>query len=308
MGRQIEDAVASNAQQIARQFANERIPSSAQNSGILLSPIPVDVDVTVEVYTRPINDTAIGGHPDASQGWGRGSWGDQRGSWTSQESTTTTLNRAGQEAIADALVDQVTEIAQASAGDDVVTAWGIDDSDSETRGRASLRFDESPDTVSTADLRTQDGRVIADGSVTVAVDDQTEARVDVTLTFTAAERTDSERITNLSTIAGAIRAADEDLRLAKIAVGTDDTKPTSSDTSLGSEEVRRQAATSRSGLSAIAQTQIFSGEPTGASFPIDLFELGVFDPNGDLVLRVVFAGETKRERVKLRARSGIRLR
>lgn len=308
MPRDIADEIAANRRQIGRSFARERRPSPDQETGLILSPIPVNVDATVEIYTRPINDTLIVGHPDAAQGVARGAVGDFRGSWTKQDSTTTSLNNAGQNAIADALVGNDSRLGQASVGDAVVEAFGLDTASKETTGRASFRFNQAPDPVTSGDLRTESGSIIAEGTVSdVAAGSQKEVRVDVILVFSDASRTDSESVTGADTVSDAIRTPTAStVTLADIALGTDDTKPTTSDTSLGNKTIQKDARAEAQGSRAVADTVLFRGEP--GSQPVDLTELAVVDSNGDLVTRVVFAAQTKDDRLRLRVENGVVIR
>jgi len=306
MPREISDEINENRRQIGRAFARERVASDSQESGLVLSPIPVSTPATVEVYTRPINDTAIVGHPDAAQGWGRGRVGDYRGDWTRQASVKTALASDGRQAIADALVGDDVQLADSSVGDAVVNAFGLDESATATRGRASFRFNESPGTVDTADLRTDDGRLITEGSVSdVAAGVQREVRVDVTLSVADDSRSDNEAVTGLDVVADALRD-DETPTLAEVALGTGTSTPSPGDTALDSETIRKSAAGQSQGPQAVAQTILFHSEP-GAQ-PVEFTELGVVASDGSLVTRVVFASQEKDDRIRLRARNGLSIR
>lgn len=309
MGRDIEREIAANRSQIGRALANSRRPAAQSSAGLVLAPVPVAVDVEMDLYTRPLHDTLVVGHPDAdAHGWGDGGRiGDRRGSWTLQETVTPSLERDGRRAIADALVDTDVGLGRASSGSDVVHAFGIDAGPGKTTGRASWRFDELPDPVAAPDVRVADGRVIATGSTSTTVDDEHELRLDATVTVSDDSYTGDSAIQNPETVAEALRTDDNALRLDEIALGTGNASPTTAGTSLDTETFRRQAAPTQSGLSAIVQTAVFQGEPTGASFPTTLRELAVIDTNGDQVLRAVFGAQQKREQQRLRARSGIRI-
>ena len=305
MTRRIEDEIVENRRELGRALAADRTPATAQRGGILLSPIPVSVDVQVAVYTRPLGDTLIVGHPDGSaHGWG-GELGDQRGAWTQQASVSGSLTRDGQQAIADALVDTDVGLDQASVGDGVVHAFGVDAGAGVTRARSGFRFGESPDPVTDVDIRAADGRVIADAEVSVTADQDTEVRLDVTLTVTDDSRTDNEAVANVDTVAECIRTTDTSLQLDTVALGSHPSQPSTSDTALVSQWFERAAGTDRTGQSAIAATAVLPGEPSNVSYPLTLRELGVFDSAGDLVLRAVVGATDKRERERLRARTGL---
>lgn len=309
MTRDIEQEIARNRSQIGRALATTRRPAAQSSAGLVLSPVPVAVDIEVELYQRPLNDSLIIGHPNASaHGWGDGGrLGDRRGSWTLQETVTASLEREGRQAIAEALVDTSVGLGRASSGSDEVEAFGIDTGAGETTARASWRFDESPPLVSAPDLRVSDGRVIATASTSTTVDDEHELRLDATITISDDSRTGDAAVQTPDTIAEALRTDDNALRLDEIALGTGNSTPTTGGTSLDAEVIRRQASRGQSGLSAIVQTAVFASEPTGASFPTTFRELAVIDTNGDQVLRAVFGAQQKREQQRLRARSGIRI-
>lgn len=307
MPRDISEEIAENRQQIGRAFARNRRASTSQETTLTLSPVPVSVDATVEVYTRPINDTALVGHPDNGQGYTRGLVGDHRGAWTKQETVSTSLQRDGRQAIADALASGSPRLKRSSAGDDVVDAFGIDETTSSTVGTASFRFGETPATISTADVRTDDSRVIVEGSVTVSAGVQKEARIDATLSFADASRTNQEAVTGVDVVADAIRPTTANTTtIAEIALGSDDSNPTTGDTSLVAQEITKDAQALSQGPIAVGQTVIFRSEP--GSQPVDFEEIAVVDSNGDLLTRVVFAKQTKDDKLRLRARNGVQIR
>jgi hypothetical protein len=303
MPRDIEDEIADNRRAIGRAFAADRRASSSASTGLLLSPTPVDVEATLEVYTRSVGKSAIAGHPATGQGWGRGSVGDHRGSWTKQESTTVTLDREGRQALADALIDQSVALEETTVGANPTLAFGVNEGLATTRARSSWRFDKTPETVSTGELQATDNRVLASGSFTTPVSQDQEVRLDVSLTFTAAPQSDREAVTDVATVAESIRTTDS-VELIEIALGTDGTNPDSTDTALGNEVIRKSTTRSRSGTAAILQTSVFRNEP--GTQPHDIREFALVDQDGDIVTRVVFAVQSKDDRIRLRARSGIR--
>lgn len=299
MPREIADEINANRQQIGRALAGDRIATPSQSIDLTLSPIPVSVSATVDIYTRPVNDTALVGHPDDGNGWGRGRVGDYRGDWTQQESVTGEVTRDGRQAIADALVTGTPRLSGSAAGLGVVDAFGLDDSTTTTRSRASFLFNQSPDTVSSVDVRTSDGRVVAEGSLSgVAAGSQTEVRVDVTLSFADASRSASETV-RVDVIADALRTRKrETITLAAAAFVAD--------TGTSTVPVRKNAATQARGASAVAESVLFRSEPNDQ--PADIILFGVLDNNGDVVTGTEFSPQEKTDRLRIRAKSGVVIR
>lgn len=300
----IEDEIRENRRRVSRSLATDRRPSVSAGTGISLSPIPVDCEAKFEIYTRDVSETAIIGHSDAASGIGRGEIGDTRAAWSKQQTVTTDLDRPGREAIVDALVGNTVEIAAVDAGDEEVLAWPVDNGDGSTIGRGSYRFDGTPDTVSTVILRTGDGRDIATGDVDVTAGSDVELRCDVTLTFSDDSRTDSEAVTDLSLLGKTLRLGSAG-SIDSLAVGTDGTDPSTTDTSLGSKEVERSATLIRRGADILVETTVFRSEPSGQ--PVDIKELGVKDDSNNLMLRATFSAVAKDNRIRLEPRSGLQI-
>lgn len=305
MPRRIEDEIRENRESTTRALAADRQPAQDVEQSLSTASLPVEVEAAIELYTRPINDTLIVGHPDAPQGWGRGSVGDRRGAWTQQTSTTAALTQNGREATAEALAGEDIVVDDVSVGDAVVRAFDIDESADTTRLRSSFRFDGTPATVDSVTLADNTARTVVSTSVSdVAADSQREIRVDISLTFTA-DTSDSAAVTDIATAADAIRRT-ADAQLHDVALGTDSSQPAQSDSGLGSEVVRKGSRRVTIGSRSRAQTIIPQGEP--GTQPHDITELGVYSQAGDLVLRVVFGAETKDDRIRLRAAGGIDIR
>ncbi|AFH22013.1 hypothetical protein OSG_eHP14_00165 [environmental Halophage eHP-14] len=302
MPNQLEDEVVQNNQNLGREAARNRIPTPNAQSTIATTAT-VSVDATITIYTRPLNDSLVLGNPDeATHGLGRGKLGDQRGSWTQQDQVSTTLDRDGQRAIAEALSGSDTTIAEATVGDELVNAWQIDDSDTETRARSSFRFSESPDSVTSPELRDNQGRTVASASLSgVSADENTEVRCDVSLAFSDNSGTNAA-VTDLATVTDALDDAG-DTRIGGIALGTDDTTPSQSDSSLGTEVLRKPGDRSAVGSSAVVEIVAIREEPT--SQPHDIVELGILNQSQNLVSRLTFSAETKDDRIRLRARGAI---
>jgi len=299
MPRKLEEEVREAQRAVGRQFARDRRPSTQQSQGIALSPIPVEVEATVALYERSLNNTLIVGHPDGSSyGWGRGKVGDHRGSWSQVEQSTEQLPRSGRATLAESLASQVR--AQVLRLDSVGrTASVLNDAADTTRARRGFPYTVSP---SDPELRSSGDVLIADGSFSAGANQDVEYRVDVTLSFSAAPRSGDEAVLSLAPISEAIR--DSETVLAGIALGTDGSSPSASDTGLGNEEFRTDGDANAIGPPCNLTAILFRSEPS--SQPVDFEELSVLDSDGNEVTRSVFSPERKDSRVRLRARSGIR--
>lgn len=293
-----------------------------RQSALQFRPLEVRVDVTATVETRALADTLVVGHPDPEHGVGRGGVGDNRGAWIQQASTSTSaLLEDGRAAIADALTQAARGVDQLVTGsgtgdsdptDDgleapavAVAGWGAQPDAQTVTGTAVFGFDQAADPVVEVLLEDNEGAPVA--RATVDAVDRTlseEVRVEIELAF-GAGATPGGAITDWSTIAGAIKSPAETIGLAELALGTDGTAPSTLDTGLGAEVIRKGVghATGGNGVQAVAT--VFQGEPT--SQPHDLQELGVFDQDGTLLWRLSFGAETKDDDRRLRPASGIRV-
>jgi hypothetical protein len=299
MPRKLEEEVREAQRAVGRQFARERQPSTQQSRGIALSPIPVEVKATVTLYSRPLNNTLIVGHPDGStHGWGAGELGDGRGSWTQVEQSTEQLPRSGRATLAESLASQVRATTMRLDGVDR-TASVLDDAADTARAREAFPFSVA---ASGPALRSSGDVLIADGSFAAGADQTVEYRVDVSLTFSAAPRSTDEAVLSLAPISEAIR--DSETVLAGIALGTDGSSPSASDPGLGNEVIRTDGDANAIGPPCNLTAILFRSEPS--SQPVDFEELAVLDDDGNEVTRSVFSPERKDSRVRLRARSGIR--
>lgn len=301
----IEDEIQENRRQVGRAFAREREPSSSASTGLSTSPIPAEVSVDVDIYTRPINGMAAVGHPDAGNAVGRGTVGDVRGSWALQDSISdTTLTRSGRRRVCESLAGERITIGAVNCGRGSNSASPIADASDVTRGRGSVRFHQAPNPVTTVRIEDQFTRDFVDETVSVAASKQEEVRVDATLTFSGVSRSSSEAVTDIRAVAQTLREADGQT-IATLALGTDATSPTASDTSLGNEQIRKNAQTNRRGTNCAAETVIFRGEPTGQ--PYDFVEIGLFDDSARLMMRSVFDPTTKDDQIRLAPRTGFQI-
>jgi hypothetical protein len=269
----------------------------------------VELDVDADVYTRPLGDTLIIGHPDAAQAVGRGGIGDQRGAWTrvAGDDATGELTVGGRATVVDALAGSLTGIqalvlgtgaAAVQPGDTSLTApaaeafaWGQTDSPGVTRARGLIGFHQV-ETVTEVGIRSNDRLLARLTTEAVAPAADEEVRVDVTFDVRGdgignAVVTDAGE----AAIAEAIRLPSEAVGLFELAIGSGTAAPATSDTGLDDEQARKRVARARDPASIRAETAFFRDEPTNQ--PLSITELGLFDTAGRLVYRSTVASIEK---------------
>jgi len=305
---QITDQVAKNRESTRRldgRFVD--LPETA-NRNLSFARNTIEVDVSIDIYKRSLNDSLISGHPDNQHGSGRGVAGDVRGSWSLVSTTTQTalLVRSGRNAVRDALDGQagaVREVAVGTDGTDAgvgdtslgtetgsTVAWGVKDSPTVTRARSGFRF--AGDGLGSTDaaayaLKDETGRLLArvttDG-VTLA--ETEELRVDFSLDINGSGTGNSVITTDgEAAIADALRAVSDVVGLNELAFGTGSTTPSKSDSALASEEYDQLVLRNLSNESIEVEGVTDSSVPS--TQPVDLTEVGVFDnsPTPRLVWR-----------------------
>lgn len=289
----------------------------------------IEVEASIEVYTRSLNTGLYSGHPDEAHGSGRGESGDLRGEWTLETETEESglFAREGRNAVRDALTGEEGALAETAVGTDSTdaavgdtdlgaetgrtAAYGVKDESNVTRGRSQYLFDEDgladEDAVEFA-LVAEDGRLLARLTTDdIDVDETEEIRVDISLTVTG-EGTGNSVITDdgREAVADSIRSRGEVVGLNEIAFGTGDTDPEEDDTELDTEEYRRTCGRAVDNERITVDTKTPSAFPD--SQPVDLTEVGVFDNLDRLVWRVVMSSFEKTEDFGFRTTVSYRIR
>jgi len=169
---------------------------------------------------------------------------------------------------------------------------------------SSYRFNESPASVTDLVVTDSDGRDVIDASTnSVSADQSTEVRADATLTVSD-DTGDAAAVTDLGTVARTVLPGTS--AVTSVAIGTDGSSPSQSDSALGSEQLSKDGIRSSVGSEARVAALAFRSEPSGQ--PYDFVELALKNTDGDIVTRVVFDPEPKDDRVQLRYRGGIDIR
>lgn len=315
MARGIERQVAENRQDVTRldgQFVS--VPDRVQQNLRFLRN-RIQVDVSLEVYTRPLNQGLVSGHPDGStHGSGHGVAGDVRGGWTQVASAASTheWTRDGRNAVRDALDGQQTGAiggtavgtgsADAAPSDAALVAetgsafaYGVKDSANEVRARSHYLFDQagdgSPDPQEFG-LESIGGTLMGrlTTSSTVSLGPEEELRVDLTVTISGSGSGNSA-ITNSGrgTVADSIQTEGTVAGLSEIAWGTGSPTIDPSTTSLANQVFKKDAQRTLDLEVIRVSAPQFEFEPAGQ--PYDYTEVGVLDGNGDLFWVVDFSGD-----------------
>lgn len=326
--RRIENTVAENRRS-ARQLETYEVEVDQRPSrDYSFDGSVVEVNVRAEVYTRPLQSTLVFGHPDASQGFGRGTFGDRRGDWSLVESVSQTegeFTKGGREAVADALEGAISGLDTAVVGDGTSTAstgdtaldsqqgarpaWGNKGASNETIGVGEFRFSEYGDIINEIGIEGNDGSLLT-RLTTSGVDPTSsqEVRVDIIMEFVGDGVADAVITSDgEAAIADSIKTVHETVGLKEMAIGTGTADPSKSDTSLANEVGRKDCARDRQTEQVRAFIKWYKNEPSGQ--PYDVTEMGVFDNSATprLVFRVTFDSFLKDSNVSPTTGASIRI-
>lgn len=320
MPRRIEEEIQENRRTARRLNSYFREPATEQATALAFAPVELVASVEATVSTRPLNDTLVVGAAGAGQAVGRGRIGDHRGSWSQVASTSTgRVVEGGHQAIAETLAGIATGFEHVAVGRNggstaenatalederrIVDAWGTSTTSDSTTGVGVLRVTDLVDVVEELGLYDQDERLLARLTavgVDPAVDEEVKVEIDVTL---SPSTTSSAAVTDLDTVTDLLATEATTGGIKWLALGTDGTAPTQSDTSLGAEEVRKEVSHDVVGGRLVVGTEVFRDEPSDQ--PHDLEELGAIADDGTLVWRRTFGTEQKDDRVRLEVRDGL---
>lgn len=303
MPRRIEEEIQENRRSARRLNSYFREPATDQETILSFAPIELVASIEATVYTRPLNDTLIAGAPGPNQAAGTGRAGDHRGSWT-QVATVSggDLLDAGETAIADALAGERVGFEHVGAGTGLVDGWFEKTDADTTTAIGVIPATKLPGSVATVDVADQDDSVLLEASsigVDPAIDEEIKVEVAVTLSPSA---TSSVAVTGLDTITDLLASEADVGGIKWLALGTDGSSPSQSDTGLGTEEIRKEVSHDTGGGLLAVATEVFRSEP--ADQPHDFAELGAIAADGTLVWRRTFGTERKDDRIRLAVRDG----
>lgn len=331
MTKGVDQYVAENRQRI-RQVDRRFIQvDSNQNRTLTFGPSTVDVDVGVELYTRPTGDQIITGHADAAHGFGRGTFGDDKGAWSLVTDATATaeFTKLGRKAVAESLNGDTGAVERAVAGVDTSsaatgdTALGNETARAPTFASAAGNQTTATAVFDAADwvgdggefgIEDADGRLLA--RVTVdpagyAIASDAEVKGVVTLTF-AGDGIGKSVVTSdgEAAIAESMASAKATVGPSEWAFGTGSTEFTKASSSLSAEVFRkpvaRQAGRDRVTVSASVFEKDATTTPTlTGDHSYDLSEGGIVDNSGRLIWATTFRTTTKDDDTALDAEMSI---
>ena len=329
MPKRIDTFVSENRTNIQRIDATF-VPVSGQNNQTLtFSGNNIRVEVEIRVYTRSLNDNLVSGHPDGNtHGSGHGVAGDFRGSWSLVEDVEESDDfvQSGRNSLRDALGGSNTDYFGETAVGTGTTGAIPPDSSLESETGSAFAWGEagSSANISVANsifLFSEFGDSVSEYGVFSASDllynritttsvnpgDSEELRVETEFTVTgdgvgnSAITDDGEEL-----IALTLRDSDTPVGLNEIAFGSGNAPPQESDTSLDTEEFRKNVERELSSETITAHTVVFQNEPS--SQPVDIQEVGVYDNGGNLLWRTVIDQFTKNEDVEFDTFVGFSIR
>lgn len=316
MTKGIDRFVSENRRDVRRIDSTFVEVSSQRRRQFDFGQIGIPVEMDVKVYTRPLNDSLISGHPAAKHGSGRGVSGDQRGSWTLQQDGKSTgmLVKEGRQIMRDSLAGITgTRIDKIKVGDGVLGAqpddqslqsetgategWGEEGASSNISIAAGgFRFQKGGDgDVSEYGVTVDDGRLYTRLTTdAVDVDYESEIKVEVDFTVESVENraftyTDDGR----DALAETVRDGGTIIGFNKYKFGDDGTAPTTSQTDLGNGLFEKGLEQITEPESVTTHTVVIENEPS--SQPVTIREIGLFDNSDRMMYRVVIDDYTKKD-------------
>lgn len=285
----------------------------------------------IEVYTRPLNNSLISGHPDPSHGSGRGVAGDVRGSWTLQQDVVDEFEwtRDGRNAVRDALAgdtgaindiavgtdNSAPDVSDTALGNETGRTFGYGlragEAFNQLRTRANFLYAETGngglDPLEFGLFDQSDrllGRVVTDA---VTVSSEEEVRVDITVQATG-DGNGSSVITDdgEEAVVDALQLEDRTIGLDKVLWGTGTTAPTESDTSLENQVYEATCQRAKDLEVITVSAPQFESQPAGQ--PYDYTEVGVEDNQGNLVWRTTMDEFEKTDNVRFTTSIGFKIR
>ncbi|AGM11817.1 hypothetical protein M201_gp47 [Haloarcula californiae tailed virus 2] len=316
-----------NVKRIDGQFVS--VPSNVQQNLRFLRN-SIEVEVSLDVYTRPLNDALVSGHPaGGTHGSGHGVSGDRRGAWSQVVSggSTHEWTRDGRNAIRDALDGQATGSIQgtsvgtgsgAGPGDSALVAetgstfaYGVKDAGNEVRARSHYLYSETGEgglDPQEFGLEASSGQLMARATTSsaVAVTSEQEVRVDLTATISGSGGGNST-VTDSGeqTVADSIQTEGSLAGLAEIAWGTGTPDLTEATGGLGNQVFKKDALRELDLERIEVAAPQFEFEPAGQ--PYDYTEAAVLDQDGNVVWVVGFDAYPKDDGTKFTTSVGFRI-
>lgn len=319
----IQDQVAENRRNVQRVNSSFVSVPGRRSQGLSFQSNSITVEPSVEVYTRPLNDTLISGHPNGDQyGSGHGVSGDTRGDWTLRENveTSTVWVRGGRNAVRDSLAGGAGSVEAIAVGTDgsnkdstaealgtetgrtfAYGLRGVGEAENQTRARANFRYAEigrgglDPQEYGLLDSTGRLMGIVTTDAVPVSASE--EVRVDITVTISGNGGGEAVVTENgEEAVAESIQLEGVTVGLDEMAWGIGTSTPTTTDTALDNEVFRKNVARSKDLEQITVSAPQFESEPTGQ--PYNYTEVGVYDNAGRLMWRTTMSEYTKTDEVR----------
>jgi hypothetical protein len=320
--KQAEDEIARNRRETRKltTYFEEPIPQGTVS--LAFSSIAVETVVAIDVESRDVNETLISGHPDASQGSGRGESGDNRGSWSTDGSESGTVTSEGREVHAEALAvgDVTVDESQlgTGAGSEAVYTSALDDEtgtayawyDVGASDASSLisifTTDGVPLSLTEFGLFDDEGRLVsvANAESAITLDSTTEVRLTTTLSYSGDDAAEDTAVTAVDEISEVIVRPEFATVIDSIEIGSDDTAPAATDSGALTPLLEKRATRELNADTVTAFMVVFESEPS--SQPVDVTEMALISADDVALTRRVFESEEKDEIIRLRVREQIR--
>lgn len=327
MTKRIDEFVSENRRDI-KKIDSTFIPISGQSDkNLSFSDNEFQINVSIEVYTRPLNQALVSGHPNGdTHGSGHGESGDDRGEWTLHDDFEVSAQFvvSGRDSVGEALAGTEGAVVQETAigngtNEAQVTdnslqsevsrssAWKIETTGNESVVGSVFLFSETGSEVSEYGVYSGNDKLYNRITTqTNSISNEEEIRVETTFTVTG-DGTGNSVITD--TGEGKVAqsfVSGTPIGIDAFAFGSGSTSPSESDTSLAVPEFDKPAQQTASPEAITARTIVFEDEPQ--SQPITLSEIGVEDNNGDLLWRTTLEPFEKTDSFEFTATVGFRIK
>lgn len=329
MTKPIDRFVSENRQNI-KKIDSTFVPISVQSSrNLSFTDNSIRVTSEIEVYTRPLNDGLVSGHPNGDvHGSGQGKSGDHRGPWSLVEDSEEARQflKGGRNSVRDTLAavsdSYIGKMAVGSGSSNPlptdssldsengrVFSWPNPGNESnQSEAESIFLFSEYGDDISEYSVYSA-GDTIYNRIVTETVSPTEEEEVRVVSTFTVeGDGTGNSVITDIGEdrIAHSFRSIDSPIALNEMRFGDGSSTPQESDTGLDSENFSTFISRERSPETITAQAVVLEIEPSNQ--PVDISEIGVFDNDGNMIWRTVLDSFEKNGESKFDAFVGFRIK
>lgn len=285
------------------------------------------IPVAIEVYTRPLGNGLISGHPAAKHGSGRGVSGDVRGTFSLETDVEESeeFTEEGRRAIRDILAgDKTGEVAKTVVGSGTTDASVTDTSLESKHGENEVltgqgsstnitevdsilrSTDFSGSSVSEYGVLADDGRFmdrVTTSSISVTNEQEILVR---TILEVLGDGVGNSAVTDdgKEAVADSLQKVRSTIGMDRYVFGDGTSDPTSSDTSLDNQLFKKVCERVKDGQILTTHTVLLEGEPK--SQPHTVSEIGIKDNNDRLIWRVVIDSFEKDGDVKFEAFASFR--